>query len=279
MQATGRDARGRKQYRYHARWREVRDEAKYDDMLAFAKTLPRLRKRIARDLAEPSLGKDRVIATLLRIMELTAIRVGNDEYAVKNRTFGLTTLLDRHARVRGGVVSFSFRGKGNKPYRATLRDARLASIVKRCRDLPGQRLFQYVDEVGNYRAVTSTDVNEYLSRVTGEPFTAKTYRTWNATLLAAAYLAGEAPAHSNLANKRTVRRAIERVSEQLGNTPAVCKKSYVHPEVLEAYVEGRLKLHFDGRVEQRHARATGLLPEECAVIALLERLLGQKRAA
>jgi DNA topoisomerase-1 len=278
LQATGRDARGRKQYRYHPRWREVRDEAKYDDMLAFARALPRLRRRIARDLADPRLTKDKVVATILRIMELTAIRVGNDEYAAQNNTYGLTTLLDRHARVSGGTVSFAFRGKGNKAYRASIRDARLAAIVKRCRDVPGQRLFQYVDEAGEYRAVTSTDVNEYLRRATGEAFTAKTFRTWEATLLAAVLFASEARS-GVLGGRRGVQRVIERVAGQLGNTAAVCRKSYVHPAVVEGYLAGTLELASTGSVEQRHPRGTGLLPEEGALVALLARQLVRKRAA
>jgi DNA topoisomerase I len=279
VQATGRDARGRKQYRYHARWREVRDEAKYDDMVAFARSLPRLRKRIARDLAEPKLTRDKVVATILRIMELTAIRVGNDEYAASNNTFGLTTLLDRHARISGGSVAFSFRGKGNKPYRGSLRDARLAGIVKRCRDLPGQRLFQYIDESGEYRAVTSTDVNDYLRRVTGESFTAKTFRTWEATLLAAVLFAAEERAAAGAAGKRSVQRVIERVAAQLGNTASVCRKSYIHPAVVEAFLAGSLSLRTNGRIEGRHPRGPGLLSEEYAVLALLERPLTRKRAA
>ncbi|HEY3495010.1 MAG TPA: hypothetical protein VGK73_10005 [Polyangiaceae bacterium] len=279
VQATGRDARGRKQYRYHARWREVRDQAKFDHMLAFARALPALRKRIARDLADPKLTKDKVIATILRIMELTAIRVGNDEYANQNRTFGLTTLLDRHARVTRDTVSFSFRGKANKPYRKSLRDARLAAIVKRCREIPGQRLFQYLDETGEFRAVSSSDVNEYLRRVTGEGFTSKTFRTWEATLLASVILSQAEPAASAATARRVVRRAIERVASELGNTPAVCKKSYVHPEVLTAYVEGGLPRRAQPPVERRSTRGAGLLPEECAVLALLERPATRKRAA
>jgi DNA topoisomerase-1 len=279
VQATGRDARGRKQYRYHPRWREVRDEAKYDDMLAFARALPRLRRRVARDLADPQLTKDKVVATILRIMELTTIRVGNDEYAAQNNTYGLTTLLDRHARVSRGTVAFAFRGKGNKAYRASIRDTRLAAIVKRCRDLPGQRLFQYVDEAGEYRAVTSTDVNEYLRRATGESFTAKTFRTWEATLLAAVLFAVETRAGGVMPGRRGVQRVIERVAAQLGNTAAVCRKSYVHPAVVEGYLAGTLELESTGRVEQRHPRGTGLLPEEGALVGLLARQLVRKRAA
>jgi DNA topoisomerase-1 len=278
LQATGRDARGRKQYRYHARWRKVRDEAKYEDMLAFVRALPRLRKRIARDLSDAKLTKDKVIATLLRIMELTALRVGNEEYAAQNKTFGLTTLLDRHARVNGNAIAFSFRGKGSKPYRASLRDRRLAAIVRRCRELPGQRLFQYIDESGEYRAVTSTDVNDYLRAVTGETFTAKTFRTWGATLLAAVLLGAEAPADSVLAGKRRVKQAMERVAAQLGNTVAVCRKSYVHPAVPAGYLAGTLALG-NRSVELARGSRFGLLPEERAVLALVERAARRDVAA
>jgi DNA topoisomerase I len=282
LQATGRDARGRKQYRYHARWRVVRDEAKYDDMLHFARALPQLRRRMARDLAEPRLTKDKVIATILRIMERTAIRIGNDQYAEQNRTFGLTTLLDRHARVSRDTISFNFRAKANKPYRASLRDARLASIVKRCRDIPGQRLFQYLDDDGTFRAVTSGDVNDYLRRATGEDFTSKTFRTWEATLLANALLSREEKAASPNAARRTVRRVIVRVSEQLSNTPAVCKRSYIHPNVLSAYVDGTLSRASRGGPARKRA-PSGLYASECAVLALLERptreLRRQPRAA
>jgi len=268
LQATGRDARGRTQYRYHPRWREVRDEAKYHDVVAFAQALPRLRGRVAQDLRRSQLTKEKVIATVLEVMERTCIRVGNDRYAEENRSYGLTTLLDRHARIARGSVEFSFRGKGGKPYRARVRDARLAGIVKRCRDIPGQRLFQYVDERGEYRAVTSTDVNEYLQRAMGRPFTAKTFRTWAGTLTTAVLLAGEAPPRDH-SGERTVRRALERVAEQLGNTVTVCRKSYVHPAVVNAYREGslaRLRRPRNGR-----AAGSGLRPEERAVLGVLGR--------
>jgi DNA topoisomerase I len=268
LQATGRDARGRTQYRYHLRWREVRDEAKYHDVVAFAQALPRLRERVARDLRSRRLTKDKVIATVLEVMERTCIRVGNDRYAEENRSYGLTTLLDRHARIQRGIVEFSFRGKGGKAYRARVRDARLAAIVKRCRDVPGQRLFQYEDDRGNYHPITSTDVNDYLRRTMGRPFTAKTFRTWAGTLTTAVLLAGELPPQGR-SGERAVRRAIERVAEQLGNTVTVCRKSYVHPAVVNAYREGSLaRLH-----PARNASAAngGLRPEERAVLGILGR--------
>jgi DNA topoisomerase-1 len=268
LQATGRDARGRTQYRYHPRWREVRDEAKYNDVVAFAQALPRLRERVARDLRRRRLTKEKVVATVLEVMERTCIRVGNDRYAEENRSYGLTTLLDRHARIRPGVVEFGFRGKGGKPYRARVRDARLAAIVKHCRDIPGQRLFQYVDERGDYRPITSSDVNDYLRRAMGRPFTAKTFRTWAGTLTTATLLAGEAPPRGR-SGERTVRRAIERVAEQLGNTVTVCRKSYVHPAVVNAYRDGALARL--SRVRKRRESSAGLRPEERAVLGVLGR--------
>ena len=269
LQATGKDARGRTQYRYHPRWREVRDEAKYHDVVAFARSLPELRRRVASDLAHPKLSKAKVLATVVRVLEYTCIRVGNDRYAASNRSYGLTTLLDRHANFRKGAVEFRFRGKGGKPYRAKLQDARLASIVKRCRDIPGQRLFQYVDDAGEYRAVTSTDVNEYLKRAMGRPFTAKTFRTWAGTLATAVLLSGTKRPHGARAGERAVRRAVERVAEELGNTVAVCRRSYVHPAIVTAFERGALERRFRPRTRSMRNGASHLLPEERAVLALL----------
>jgi DNA topoisomerase I len=268
LQATGRDARGRTQYRYHPRWREVRDEAKYHDVVAFARALPNLRRRVARDLRRKRLTKEKVLATVLGVMERTCIRVGNERYAASNGSYGLTTLLDRHARIAKGSVEFRFRGKGGKPYRARIRDQKLASIVKRCRDIPGQKLFQYEAERGQYRAITSTDVNDYLRRTMGRPFTAKTFRTWAGTLATAVLLAGEAPPRGR-GGERTVRRAIERVAEQLGNTATVCRKSYVHPSIVNAYREGSLARVFRRRATRRSSVPSGLRAEELAVVGLL----------
>lgn len=272
LQATGRDSRGRKQYRYHARWRAVRDEAKYNDVLSFARHLPALRKQIRRDLALPKLTKDKVIATVVEIMSRTRIRVGNDRYAETNHSYGLTTLLDQHARIHGPTVEFRFKAKGGKPCHAELRDRKLASIVQRCRDIPGQRLFQYIDEQGRHRPITSSDVNAYIQRVTGQPFTAKSFRTWSATLGAALLLHECAPCASERQAKHTITKIISSVAEQLSNTPAVCRKSYVHPAVLNAYSSGTLH-----QLMQKALRARpcpGMLPEESAMVALLERLLG-----
>jgi DNA topoisomerase-1 len=275
IQASGRDARGRKQYRYHARWREVRDEAKYHEIVLFARALPKLRQRMERDLLGTKLTKAKVVATVLRIMEETHFRVGNDCYAAANQSYGLTTLLDRHARISSGKVEFRFRGKGGKPYRTELCDRRLAAIVKRCRDIPGQRLFQYVDESGAYRAITSTDVNSYLRSAMGSAFSAKELRTWAGTV-AAALLLGEEPApRSASAAKRTVARAIEAVASKLGNTPAICRRCYVHPVILDAYADGALRANFAPLLQQAEKRRSGRLrPEEEAVVALLEQLTG-----
>jgi DNA topoisomerase-1 len=273
VQATGRDARGRKQYRYHARFRKLRDEAKYDDLLEFAEALPKLRARLSRDLAEAKLTKAKVVATVLRLMERTRVRIGNDYYATTNRSYGLTTLRDEHAQISGESVEFRFRGKGGKPYRATLHDRRLAAIVKRCRDIPGQRLFQYVDDKGHFHPVTSSDVNEYLRRAMGGPFTAKSFRTWAGTVGATLLLHSLTPSRPHKRYKRRFRAAIERVAEHLGNTPAVCKNCYVHPAVLEAYESGRLHAAFGEclRASEKRPRA-GLRPDEAAVLMLLVRL-------
>lgn len=266
LQATGFDARGRKQYRYHARWREVRDEAKYHDILHFAERLPLLRKRVARDLASPALTREKVIATVLRIMERTAIRVGNDRYAESNGSYGLTTLLDKHAKISGETIDFRFRGKGGKPYRASIRDRKLAAIVKRCRDIPGQRLFQYEDEDGEYRAITSTDVNDYIRAATGHAFTAKEFRTWTATVSALNLLSGYPECRSQAQGKRLILQAVDEVAKELGNTRAICRKSYVHPTVFESYLAGTLHGLY-ARCLRSARKYPGLRPDECAVLA------------
>jgi DNA topoisomerase-1 len=265
LQATGRDARGRKQYRYHPRWRVVRDEAKYLDMLAFARALPRLRRRVSRDLASSRLTRDKVVAAVIRIMERTAVRVGNDSYAEANGSYGLTTLEDRHARISGPRLELRFRGKSKQPQHARLDDARLARIVKRCRDLPGQRLFQYRSEDGRLRTISSSDVNRYLKAATGGDFTSKTFRTWAATVFATTLLTREPPPESERASKKTVSRVIEQVAAQLGNTPAVCRKSYVHPAVVTAFSAGALP----ARTAKTPRRALG--KDESLVLSLLER--------
>jgi DNA topoisomerase-1 len=273
IQAVGYDARGRKQYRYHARWREIRDQAKYHDILLFAEALPRLRKCLQKDLATAQLTKRKVIATIVSIMEQTRIRVGNDRYAESNKSYGLTTLLDQHAKIMGPRVEFQFRGKGGKPYRASIRDRKLAAIVKRCRDVPGQRLFQYYDEHGEARPICSTDVNEYIQTATGQPFTAKEFRTWAGTVGAALVLSASEPCRSQTHGKRVLKRAIELVSTQLGNTQAICRKCYVHPAVLDAYLNGGLHRQMrECMAIAKRKRCVWMRAEECAVLALFERL-------
>lgn len=269
LQATGTDARGRKQYRYHARWREVRDEAKYHDILHFAERLPRLRKRIARDLAQPKLSKAKVVATVLRIMERTAIRVGNDRYAETNGSYGLTTLLDRHAKISGETIAFKFRGKGGKARSAAIRDRKLAKIVKRCRDIPGQRLFQYEDDKGDYRAIASTDVNAYIQSAMEHPFTAKEFRTWTATVSAMNLLSGYPACQSQTQGKRLILQAVDEVAKELGNTRAICKKSYVHPTVFDSYLAGTLHGLY-ARCAQNPKKHPGLRADECAVLSFFQ---------
>ena len=279
LQATGRDARGRKQYRYHPEWRAVRDAAKFDRMLAFAKALPRLRARIAEDQARRGLPREKVLATVVRLLEVTLIRVGNQEYARDNGSYGLTTLRDRHVDFEGARLIFEYRGKGGKQHRISLRDRRLARIVRSCQELPGQHLFQYVDEDGQRQPVDSADVNAYLQEITGEPFTAKDFRTWAGTVLASLALSEFESFDSQAAAKRNVTRAIEQVAAQLGNTVAVCRKSYIHPEVIEAYLDGTLLQLLQGRVE--HALRDdlpALRSEEAAVLAFLQRRLSQEVA-
>jgi DNA topoisomerase-1 len=238
LQATGRDARGRKQYRYHARWREVRDEAKYGRLITFAQALPRIRRRTAADLRKTGLPREKVLATVVCLLEKTLIRVGNEEYAKQNGSVGLTTMRDRHARVTGAKLRFEFRGKSGVQHAIDLADARLARIVKACRDLPGYELFQYIDDDGRQVAVDSADVNAYLRQVSGEDFTAKDFRTWAGTVLTSRQLASAARFSSSAEAKRNIVRAIDAVARQLGNTKAVCRKSYIHPAILDAYLEG-----------------------------------------
>jgi len=245
LQATGRDARGRKQYRYHPRWREVRDAVKYDRMLAFAEALPKIRERTDRDLERPGMPRQKVLATVVRLLEETRIRIGNDEYRKENGSYGLTTLLDRHVNVIGGEVRFSFRGKSGKHHSIDLHDRRMARIIKRFLEIPGQELFKYVDDDGEAKGIDSAEVNDYLREITGEDFTAKDFRTWAGTILAARYLreataAATAPIDSRGARKQLV-RAIAMVAEELGNTPAVAKKGYIHPAVIAAYLSGGLQ--------------------------------------
>jgi DNA topoisomerase-1 len=235
LQATGRDARGRKQYRYHPRWRVVRDETKYGRMRQFGASLPKLRAAVAADLARPGLPREKVLATIVRLLETTFIRVGNDEYAKANGSFGLTTLRNRHVKVRGASIRFRFIGKSGQAHEIELNDRRLADLVRRCRDLPGQDLFQYQDEEGKPQPVSSADVNEYLRSVSGEEFTAKDFRTWAGTLIAAGNLPVARPFEGKTKGRRAMVAAAKLVAEDLRNTAAVCRKCYIHPAILDAY--------------------------------------------
>ena len=241
LQATGRDVRGRKQYRYHARWREVRDAVKYDRMLAFAESLPKIRERTDRDLERPDLPREKVLATIVRLLEDTRIRIGNDEYRKENGSYGLTTLRNRHVNVIGAEVRFTFRGKSGKQHTIELHDRRMARIIKRFLEIPGQELFKYVDSDGEVKAIDSADVNEYLHQISGEDFTAKDFRTWAGTILAARFLREAAEAMNTRGAKKHIVRAIARVAEELGNTAAVAKKGYIHPAVIAAYLSGGLE--------------------------------------
>ena len=274
IQATGHDARGRKQYRYHPRWRAVRDETKYDRLIAFGQALPRLRGRIERDLKRPGLPRAKILATVVRLLETTLIRVGNEEYARQNHSFGLTTMRDRHAAVNGTTVRFHFRGKSGIVHEVDLHDRRLARIVQRSQDLPGDELFQYVDEAGRQHTIDSADVNDYLRQVAGAEFTAKDFRTWAGTVLAARALQEIEAFDSRAQARRNIVRAIETVAKRLGNTTAVCRKCYVHPAVLDAYLDGSLLETLSQRVEKELVRSLRRLrPEEAAVLAFLQERL------
>ncbi|HEX8297222.1 MAG TPA: DNA topoisomerase IB [Chthoniobacteraceae bacterium] len=278
IQATGRDARRRKQYRYHPDWRAQRDQNKFGRMLAFARALPRLRKRVDRDLQRRGLPREKVLATVVRLLEATLIRVGNDEYARHNKSYGLTTMHDRHVKVKGGRIHFAFKGKSGKRHEISFQDAQLAKIVKRCQDLPGQELFAYEDENGQPRDVGSQDVNNYLRSLAGEEFTAKDFRTWAGTVLAAIALR-EFQAFSKKAEaKKNVVAAIEAVASTLGNTPAVCRKCYVHPVILESYLQGNTIATLQQRVSSKLDRSLAAMrPDEAAVMVLLQEGLKAKQ--
>src|SRR6266550_2277503 len=236
IQATGRDARSRKQYRYHERWREVRDENKFDRLAQFAKALPNIRRRVARDLKLPGLPQQKVLATIVRLLERTFIRIGNEEYARDNKSFGLTTLKNRHVKVKGAQILFRFRGKSGRQHAMDVTDRRVAKVIAKCQDLPGQDLFQYLEEDGEVRDVTSQDVNDYLRQIAGEDFTAKDFRTWGGTVLAAIALSKQEEFQTKKQAKSNIKTAICAVAELLGNTPTVCRKCYVHPLIVEAYL-------------------------------------------
>ena len=270
IQATGRDAKGRKQYRYHQDWQAVRDEAKYDRLLAFGRNLPRIRETISGHMSERGLGRTKVLATVVHLLETTLIRVGNREYARSNKSFGLTTLQDRHVTFSGPEIRFKFRGKTGKEWRLKVSDRRIARIVRSCQELPGQHLFQYEDDDGEARQVTSADVNAYLREIADMDVTAKDFRTWAGTVLAAMALSEFDRVNSETAAKRNIRHAIEAVAARLGNTATICRKCYVHPEVVACYLEGSLVETLTTKIKTELKNdLVDLPPEEAATLTLL----------
>lgn len=271
IQATGRDSEGRKQYRYHPDWRAVRDEGKYARMAGFGRVLPRVRRRTAAHLKKEGLPREKVLAAVVRLLERSLIRVGNDEYARSNGSFGLTTLRDRHVGFRGSRVRFEFRGKGGKRHRVEIDDRELADVVRECRDVPGYELFQYYDEAGEKHAVDSAEVNAYVREIAGEQFSAKDFRTWAGTIEMAAALMDCGPCDDEREANGRVAEAVKRVAERLGNTPAVCRECYIHPEIVERYLDGKLADRLDPGAEPvRFEKVRGLTVEESAVLALIE---------
>ncbi|MFS2156616.1 DNA topoisomerase IB [Pseudomonas sp. Pseusp122] len=265
LQATGRDARGRKQYRYHPRWREIRDQNKYSRMIEFGLALPKVRKQIEAQLAEPGMGRNKVMATVVSLLDATLIRIGNSQYARDNRSYGLTTLRNKHVEVHGADILFQFRGKSGVEHQVSITDRRLARVIKRCMELPGQNLFQYLDDQGARHTVSSADINAYLHELTGADFTAKDYRTWAGSALALATLRKlewepEADA------KKHIVEMVKAVARQLGNTPAICRKCYIHPAVLEGFLQGQL-----ARLPRTRQRK-GLRLEEVALAMFLQSL-------
>ena len=273
IQATGRDAKGRKQYRYHPRWREVRDATKYDRMIAFGEALPLIRKQTSHDMSLPGFPYEKVVATVVQLLDATLIRVGNEEYARENNTFGLTTLRSDHVDVSGSEIEFNFRGKRGKEHTIGVKDVRLAKIVKRCQELPGHELFQYYDDDKILRTIESDDVNEYLQKITDQNFTAKDFRTWGGTVVATRTLEKLDAFESETQAKKNVVQAIKAASAELANTPAICRKCYVHPGIIDAYMNGSLlnflKLHSE---KELAASADGLRPDEAVVLAFLRQL-------
>jgi DNA topoisomerase-1 len=276
LQATGRDARGRKQYRYHPAWRRQRDEVKYERMISFGKALPAIRQHVEAALSRPGLPREKVLATVVYLLQATMMRIGNEEYARTNKSFGLTTLRVRHVRVDGSAVQFRFRGKSGVFHDVTVEHRRVARIIARMRDLPGQELFQFVDDEGVRHAIDSADVNDYLRDISGEDYTAKDFRTWSGTVLAALALTEYEKFDSEAQARKNILRAIESVAERLGNTPSICRKCYVHPAVIDAYLDGTIleALRVRARDELAHD-LHALSPEEAAVVALLQQRLQQ----
>jgi DNA topoisomerase-1 len=280
LQATGRDAKGRKQYRYHERWRTGRDDAKFERLIDFARVLPRIRARCDADLATPGMSREKVLAAVVRLLEMTLIRVGNDEYARLNRSFGLTTLKQRHATVTGTQVRFRFRGKSGRQNEVDIRDRRLAAVIRRCQDLPGQELFQWIGDDGEPHDVASDDVNDYLREISGIDITAKDFRTWAGTVLAYRALRALAPGTDDRSSRKNVVEAVRFTSDRLGNTPAVARRSYVHPAILEAYMDGSIGGALLEAAEDQTAPPSAPDPrEERQVVALLRKRIANERKA
>lgn len=277
LQATGLDAKGRKQYRYHPLWRALRDEAKYARMIDFGRALPRVRERVSHDLSLHGPSRAKVLAAIVRLLEETHIRVGNERYARENGSYGLTTLHNDHVDITGSKVEFHFRGKSGKRHSLAMRDRKLAKIIKQTQELPGQELFEYIDESGQTHSIGSTDVNAYLHEITGEEFTAKDFRTWAGTLLAAQALGSCDASKREKVCKKAISDAIKSVSAQLGNTPAICRKCYVHPTILDSYTDGTLHKAMTGSAKKCTAAPSSLKAEEEALITLL--MKRQKRHA
>jgi len=277
IQATGRDAKGRKQYRYHPAFREVRESTKYEHMLEFAQGLPAIRKTIDEHMSLRGLPREKVLATVVHLLENTLIRVGNADYVKQNKSYGLTTLRDPHVKVEGGELRFQFKGKSGKTWKLQVKDRRIARIVKACQDLPGQDLFQYLDENGEQQSITSADVNAYLKEITGRDITAKDFRTWAGTVLAALALAEFEEFDNQAKAKKNIRAAIEKVAGRLGNTPSICRKCYVHPEVFSSYLDGELLLEIKEEIEtELREDLPSLKPEEAAVLTLLQERLSRE---
>jgi DNA topoisomerase-1 len=278
LQATGRDARGRKQSRYHPKWREVRDQSKYEHMLAFGATLPTIRERVNQHLTLPGLPREKVLATLVRLLETTFIRIGNEAYARENNSFGLTTLRRRHVDIKGSRLTFKFKGKSGVEHTINLTDRRLARIVKTCRDIPGYELFEYLDDDGNAHSVDSASVNDYLREISNENFTAKDFRTWAGTVLAAMTLRDFEPCDTQTQLKKNLVEAVKTVSKRLGNTPSVCRKCYIHPAVVEAYLTGAMTTLLADLKPSNASHPNALRPEESTLMYLLEQQLAQAAA-
>lgn len=271
IQATARDARGRKQYRYHERWREARDENKYDRILVFGQALPKIRKQVNKDMGLRELPRNKVLATVVYLLGRTFIRIGNEEYARENQSFGLTTMRNRHVDVKGAKLTFNFKGKSGVKHEIDVSDRRLANIIRKLQDLPGQDVFQYEDEAGEVRNVDSQDVNDYLQEITGEEFTAKDFRTWAGTVLTAMALNAQGPVESQTEAKKNIKDAITAVAKILGNTPTVCRKCYVHPAVLESYLDGDMIEGLRQKTEEALAeKLEDLRAEEAAVMSFLQ---------